>query len=124
VNEQEHLDEELAALGRELRRLPTPMPPGGLVSRVRRRAHLDLAGRAEERFNRRVLVFLLFFSWTVSVFSFLAVRLLSGESLEILGSATTSTLSWSVGYFVSAWISVAAVLVLLAFHVRKERTLA
>lgn len=110
MNEQEHLDEELAALARGLRRLPTPMPPGGLVSRVRRLAHLELAARTEERFNRQVLVFLLFFSWTVSVFSFVAVRLL--------------TPSWSAGYFVSAWISVAAVLVLLALHVRKERTLA
>jgi hypothetical protein len=112
VNEQEHLDDGLETLSRELRRLPTPVPPGGLVSRVRKLAHLELAGRAEERFSRQVLIFLLCFSWTVSVFSFLAVRLL------------TSTLSWSVGYFVSAWISVAAVLVLLAFHVRRERTLA
>jgi hypothetical protein len=98
------------------------MPPEALVSRVRRLAHLELAGRADERLERRVLVFLLLFSWAVSVFAFLAVRLLSGESL--LGSATGSTLPWSVAYFVSAWISGAAMLVLLGFHVRKGRSLA
>ena len=122
MRERESLDEELEVLSLELRRLPTPMPPEALVSRVRRLAHLELAARADDRLNRLVLVFLLLFSWTVSLFALLAVRLLSGESL--LGSATGSMLSWSVAYFVSAWISGAAVLVLLDFHVRKERRLA
>jgi len=122
VRERESLDEELEVLSLELRRLPTPMPPEALVSRVRRLAHLELAARADDRLNRLVLVFLLLFSWTVSLFALLAVRLLSGESL--LGSATGSMPSWSVAYFVSAWISGAAVLVLLGLHVRKERRLA
>jgi len=122
VRERESLDEELEVLSLELRRLPTPMPPEALVSRVRRLAHLELAARADDRLNRLVLAFLLLFSWTVSLFALLAVRLLSGESL--LGSATGSMLSWSVAYFVSAWISGAAVLVLLGLHVRKERRLA
>jgi hypothetical protein len=122
VTERESLDEELEVLGLELRRLPTPMPPAALVSRVRRLAHLELAGRADERLNDLVLVVLLLFSWTVSLFAFLALRLLSGDSL--LGSATGPTLSWSGACFVSAWISGAAVLVLLGVHVRKERRLA
>ena len=122
MRERESLDEGLEVLSLELRRLPTPMPSEALVSRVRRLAHLELAARADDRLNRLVLVFLLLFSWTVSLFALLAVRLLSGESL--LGSATGSMLSWSVAYFVSAWISGAAVLVLLGFHVRKERRLA
>lgn len=119
MTERDSLDDELDVLSLELRRLPTPLPPEALVFRVRRLAHLELAGRADERLNGLVLVFLLLFSWTVSLFAFLAVQLLSGESL--LGSATGSTLSWPVAYFVSAWISGAAVLVLLGFHVRKER---
>jgi hypothetical protein len=119
VKERERLDEELEALSLELRRLPTPMPPEALVSRVRRLAHLEMAGRADERLNGLVLAFLLLFSWTVSLSTFLAVRLISGESL--LGTALWSPLSWSVAYFVSAWISGATVLVLLGFHVRKER---
>ena len=122
MKEPEYVDEELLILGQHLRRLPTPMPPEALVSRVIRLAHLELAGRADEKLNRLVLVFLLVFSWTVSLVAFFAVRLLSGESLELLGTA--STFSWSLAYFVSAWISGGAVLVLLGFHVRKERRLA
>ena len=124
MRERESLDEGLEVLSLELRRLPTPMPSEALVSRVRRLAHLELAGQADERLDRLVLVFLLLFSWTVSLFALLAVRLLSGESL--LGSAAGSTLSWSAAYFVSvsAWISGAAVLVLLGFHVRRGRSLA
>jgi hypothetical protein len=122
VRERESLDQELEALSLELRRLPTPTPPEALVSRVRRLVHLELAGRADERLNRVMLVFLLFFSWTVSLVALLAVRLLSGEGL--LGSALGSTLTWSVAYSVSAWISGAAVLALLGFHVRQAGRLA
>jgi hypothetical protein len=123
MNERE-LDEELEVLGRHLRRLPTPMPPEALVARVRRLAHLELAGRADEKLNRLVLMFLLVFSWTVSLVAFFAVRLLSGESLELLGAASASTFSWSLAYFGAAWVSGGAILVLLGLHVRKERRLA
>lgn len=119
MREREKLDEELEVLGLALQRLPTPMPPEALVSRVRRLAHLELAGRADERLSRLVMAFLLLFSWTTSLFAFLAARLLSGESL--LGSVTGSSLSWSVAYFVFAWISGVALLVVLGFHARKER---
>jgi hypothetical protein len=122
VTERDSLEEELEVLSLELRRLPTPMPPEAVVSRVRRLAHLELAGRADERLNRLVLAFLVLFSWTVSLFAFLGVRLLSGGSL--LGRVTGSTVPWSVAYFVGAWIAGAAVLVLLGFHARKEGRLA
>jgi hypothetical protein len=122
VREGESPDEEMEALSLELRRLPTPLPPEALVSRVRRLAHLELAGEADERLSRLVMVFLLLFSWAVSLFTFFAVRLLSGVNL--LGSVTGSTLSWSAAYFVYAWISGAAILVLMGFYARKERRLA
>ena len=119
MRQRESLDEELEVLSRELRRLPTPMAPEALASRVSRLAHLELAGRAEKRLDRLVLALLLLFAWTLTVFPFLAVRLLTGESL--FGSATWSTLSWSATYLGSAWISAASMLVLLGLHVRKER---
>jgi hypothetical protein len=122
--ERDDADEELDALARHLRRLPMPMPPDALVSRVRRLAHLELAGKADEKLDHLVLVFLLVFSWTVSLLGFVAVRLLSGESVDLLGVAAGSTFSWSLAYFVAAWISGGAILALLGFHVRKERSLA
>ena len=106
MRQPENLDEELETLSRELRRLPSPMPPAALVSRVRTLVHVELAGRADEGFNRTVLVFLLLFVWAASLFPIVALRL---------------TVPWSVAYFASAWISGAAALVLLGFQVRKER---
>jgi hypothetical protein len=119
VREPEHLNSELEALGVELRRLPTPMPAEAVVWRVRRLAHLQLAERADERLSRMVLVSLLVFSWTVTLVSLLVVRLLSGGNLTLLGGTAGPAL-----YLLSTWISGAAVLVLLGFHVRKERSLA
>lgn len=121
VRERE-LDEELEVLALALRRLRTPMPPEALVSRVRRLAHLELAMQADERISRLVMAFLLAFSWTITLFAFLAVGLLSGE--DLLGSVTGSRLSWSVAYLVFTWISGVALLVVLGFHARKERRLA
>lgn len=121
MKDPENLDEELEALSRDLRRLPTPRPPEGLVSRVQSLGHLEIAGRADDRLNSFVLAFLLCFSWTVGLVSLFAVRLLTGE---VLGSAMGSTFQWSVAYLGSAWVSGAAVLALLGFHVHKERTMA
>ena len=118
------IDEELEALGLALRRLRTPMPPEGLVSRVRSRAHLELAEQADEKLSGLVLAFFLFFSWTVSLMTFFAVRLVREGTAELLGIATGSALSWSAAYFAAAWISGAAVIVLLGFYRRREGRLA
>jgi hypothetical protein len=122
MTDRDELDPELEALGAALRRLPTPMPPEALVSRVSRLGQLELAGRADERLNRLVVGFVLFFVWTVNVFVFAAVRLLSGDHL--LRIAAGATVSWPVAWFVFAWISGVAVLMLLSLHVRRERGLA
>ena len=116
------LDDDMDALSVALRRLPTPMPPVVLVERVRRLGHLELAGRADERLNALVLGGVIFFVWTVNVFAFAAIRLLTGESL--LRMAMGSSLPWSVGYFVAAWLTGTAVLILAGIHVRRERGLA
>ena len=119
---REDLDDDLDALSVALRRLPTPMPPVVLVERVRRLGHLELAGRADERLNALVLGGVILFVWTVNVFAFAAIRLLTGDGL--LGMATGSALSWTAGYFVTAWLMGAAVLILAGIQVRRERGLA
>ena len=124
MTHREPLDDELEALGRELQRLPTPMPSDALVFRVRRLAHRELADQADERLSRWMAAFLVFFSWTVSVATFAAVRLLRAGSTELLGIGLGSPLSWSAAYFTAAWISGAAVLVLLGLHRHREGRLA
>lgn len=103
--------EELEILGRALTRIPTPLAPDVLVSRVRQLGHRELARRSEEKLNRLTLVFLLFFSWTVSAVSVGAARLLGGESVAVLASALS-------------WISSASVLIVVGVYVRREKRLA
>jgi hypothetical protein len=124
VRDGERLDEERDALGLALRRLPTPMPPEGLVSRVRRLGHLELAEQADETLSGLVLGFFLFFSWTVSLLTFFAVRFVREGTAALLGIATGSALSWSAAYYVAAWVSGAAVIVLLGLYRRREGRLA
>ena len=113
-------EDDLQALGRELRALPTPMPPAALVARVRRLAHLEIAEQADERLNGVVLGFVLFFSWTVTVLSALAVRVLRAESAALFGTSVGSSLSWSAAYFAATWVSGAVLIVLLGIHRRRE----
>ena len=117
---RENREDDLDALSVALRRLPTPMPPAALVARVRRLGHLELAGQADERLNALVLGGVIFFVWTVNVFAFAVIRLLTAEGLLRMATA----LSWSVGYFVAAWLTGTAVLILVGIHVRRERGLA
>ena len=124
MTKRECFDDELEALGLALQRLPTPRPPDALVSRVRRLAHLELDVRSGEKLDRPVIVFLLLFSWTVSLLALLVVQLLRVARFELVGNPTAWTLSWSVVYFAYAWILGAAVQVLLGVYVRKERRLA
>jgi hypothetical protein len=118
--------EEMEKLALELRRLPTPMPPAALVERVRRLAHLELASRADERLNRLVLAFLLAFSWTVAVLGFFVVRVVATGTLSAMGLAALQgpegpSLSWSLAYFASVWVTGAAVFVILGIYSRKQR---
>jgi predicted anti-sigma-YlaC factor YlaD len=102
--------EELSSLASELRALATPTPPPGLTERVRRLVHLELASRSDEKLNRIVLVFLLLFSWTVTIVGFLGFRLLSGAGGDLFGFLTASDLPLSVAYFGMAWLGGAAAL--------------
>jgi anti-sigma factor RsiW len=113
--------EELSSLTSELRRLATPMAPSGLTERVRRLVHLELASRSDEKLNRIVLVFLLLFSWTVTVVGFVGFRLLTGAGADLFGFLTASDLPLSVAYFGTAWLGGAAALVLVGLQYRRDR---
>ena len=91
---------------------------------MRRRAHQELAGQADERLSRWLTAFLLFFSWTVTAVTFAAVRLLRDGAAELLGIATGSASTWSAVYFAAAWISGAVLLVVLGLQRRREGRLA
>ena len=110
----------LQELTGEVRRLPTPVPSAGLVENVRRRVHLELAGRADERLNQTVLVFLLFFSWTLTWAGYGVVRLLSGDPLTLWSSLSTTGFGWSLAYFAVTWVCGTAAVVLLGLNYRRS----
>lgn len=116
--------DELAALQEltaGLRSLPTPESSAGLLWRVQRQLHHELARRSDERLNTVVVLFLLLFSWTVTIVGVLLFRLLTGEGLTLVGSLSDSSLLWSLAYFGVAWGGGAAAVVLLGVHARKRR---
>lgn len=115
---------ELGALqevAEQLAKLPTPTPSAGVVERVRRRAHVELAGRADERLSDMLLAFVLVFSWTVTSLSYMAVRFFSGAPLAFWSSLSTTGLRWSAIYFGVAWVGGAAAVVLLGLNYRRTR---
>ena len=71
-----------------------------------------------------VLLFLLLFSWTVSLLTVVGVRLLRAGTIDLLGAVAGSALTWSVGAYGAAWISGAAVLFLIGIYGRREGRLA
>jgi anti-sigma factor RsiW len=113
--------ESLREMTTELSRLPTPMPRAGLVERVRRTVHLDLARRADERLDRLVLAFLLFFSWTVTLLGFAGVRLAMGARDEVFAWTHGAGMTWSVAYFAFAWLAGAAALGLVGLYRHRSR---
>ena len=102
------------ALAGGLRRIPTPQPSARLVERTRRLAEAALDEAAEHRWNRTVLIFLLVFSWVLTLLSWPLVRLASGGLLAMLdmhferawyGFAIFTTLTWLAGGVAAAMLS-------------------
>lgn len=88
--------EEWRALGRGLKRLPTPQAPATLVERTRLQMQAHLAARKERVWNPWLLGFLVLFSWSLALATWPVVRILSAGAL-----------SWLEPSFRSAWVSLA-----------------
>jgi anti-sigma factor RsiW len=111
--------ESWQALAGGLRRLPTPQAPAALVERVRARATAELAVQAEEQFNRRVLAFLVLFSWAVAVASWPIVRFVTQE---VLGWFHVQQIWFSVaGYTLLGWLTAGVAAGLLGGRARAAR---
>lgn len=104
-----------------LRSLPTPQPSPAILARVRRTLALELAARSDERLNVVVVVFLLLFSWTVTLTGFVLFRLVTGEGLSLVGALSSASLNWTLTYFGVAWLGGAAAVVALGVYARKRR---
>jgi len=108
-----HEAEAWRALARGLAELPTARPEPTLVARTVEAVEARLAERAERRFNRAVLGFLIGFAWTLAVLSWFVFELLAGSLALRLGRPIGSVAAWYAAYVAAGWLAavVAAALV-------------
>lgn len=104
-----------------LQRLPTPQPSAGLVQRARLLAEQRLLQEADYRWQRSVMVFLVAFSWVLTIVSWPIVRVVSGHFLELLGPQLNRTWISFAGFTALVWLAGGTAAVLLALHQRRER---
>jgi anti-sigma factor RsiW len=112
------------SIASDLRRVPTPQPSAGLVQRTRLRAEARLAEEAEYRWQRGVMVFVVAFSWVVTIASWPVVRLVTGDVLGLLGPSMTRPWISFAGLTALVWLAGGTAAVLLSLHQRRERRLA
>ena len=103
-----------------LGRLPAPRPSRALVARSVEAVEGRLAERAERRWNRAALGFLVGFAWTLAVVAWLLVDLVRGELALRLGSSMAPTAAWYAAYVIAGWLTAGAAAVLLGRSAREE----
>jgi predicted anti-sigma-YlaC factor YlaD len=108
-------------LARGLRRLPTPQPSPAVIERARARAELRMAEENEQRSNRKVLLLLIGFAWTILIVTWPIVRLLSGGIQVLFSARLPQTWYAFAGITGLGWIAAGAAAICLAWFNRRER---
>ena len=112
--------DEWRRLTEQLARMAAPRPSRALVARTIEAVEERLAERAERRWNRAALGFLVAFAWTLAVVGWLVADLVRGELALRLGSAMAPTAVWYAAYVVAGWLTAGAAAVLLGRSAREE----
>ncbi|HEV2389051.1 MAG TPA: zf-HC2 domain-containing protein [Candidatus Acidoferrales bacterium] len=113
--------ERWASLAGWLKCLPTPQAPAQLIERVRARIGELAVARAERQIDQRTLVWLVVFSWTVTVASWPVVRLVSQGMASWLDVGFVHTWFWMVGFTAVSWLGAAVAAAMLAIRQRPAR---
>ncbi len=116
--------EQVQGVANALRRLPTPQVSASLVERTRARVEWHHVAEAENRWNRRVLVFLILFAWTLVLATWPVVRLLSSGLLGWFEPGFGRTWLSLAGYTALLWLTGGVAAGTLALRRRRERRLA
>jgi anti-sigma factor RsiW len=111
---------EWRRLAEGLERLPAPRPSRALLARTVEAVEALLAERAERAWNRAALGFLVAFTWTLAVVSWLLVNLVTGELALRLDRPVGPAAAWSAAYVVAGWLAAGAAAVLLGRGAREE----
>jgi anti-sigma factor RsiW len=107
-----------------LKRLPTPQPSAALVERVRASIVAASATQAEKRWNQGVLIFLVLFSWTLTLAGWPIVRLATHGVSSWLEVGFTKAWMDLIGYTALGWLTAGVAAMLLTWQKRRERRLA
>jgi anti-sigma factor RsiW len=108
-------------LAGSLKRLPTPRAPAALVQRVRAQMEAVAAARSERQIGQRAVVWLVLFSWTVTLASWPVVRLISQGMAAWLDIAFVHTWLWLLGFTGLSWFVAAIAAAMIAWRQRPAR---
>ena len=110
------------SLSQGLRRLPTPQPRPEVVERARARAEARLAEAAEQRWNQRVMIFLVAFAWLMTLLSWPFYRLVSRGLFEFYQPGFVPGWMGFAAWTALGWIAVGAAAIFLGVQRRRERS--
>jgi anti-sigma factor RsiW len=116
--------EQWRELGVGLRKMPTPQAPSAMVERVRASLMAQLLVRAEQRANRRTIVWLVLFGWTATLATWPILRLISRGAETWLNVSFVHTYHILIGFTVFGWLAAAVAAGVLGARHRFERSIA
>ncbi len=107
-----------------LKRLPTSQPSPMLVQRVRASLEMAAAERIEKQRNRATLVFLVLFSWMLTLAGWPIARLVSQSMTHWLDISVRAAWVDLVWYTALTWLTAGVAAVMLMWQRRRERRIA
>jgi len=116
--------EKWRELGAGLRKMPTPQAPAAMMERVRASLMTQIYVQAEQRSNRRMLVWLVLFGWTTTLATWPILRFVSHDAASWLNVSFVHTYWVLIGFTVLGWLAAAIAAGLLGARHRYERRLA
>ncbi|MGB0036117.1 MAG: zf-HC2 domain-containing protein [Candidatus Acidiferrales bacterium] len=116
--------DEWRLLARGLRRLPTPQPRAAVVERARARAEICFAEETEQRWHRRIMVFLVLFAWVLTLATWPLVRMFSGGLLVWFDPRFNQTWLAFAGFTGFVWGTGGLAAIMLGRNRQRERRLA
>src|SRR5579864_3192264 len=107
-----------------LRRLPTPQATPSLVARTLAQVQANLTRDSERRFERRLLVAGVVFSWVLVALSWLLAQLLASGWMSLLGVGFAQKWENFAVFTGFCWLAGGAAVILLVRMRQRERRLA
>ncbi len=95
--------DEWRALGRGLRRLPTPQVTPQVFERTRQQMELQLATAKENRLNPWLFGTLVLLSWTLTAASWPVLRILTQGATSWMATDIRGIWTGLLGYMVAGW---------------------